>query len=154
MRALDVLDVGTTVRSIFRRFYLVRFLEHWIRQEDHYKGRRSTRMRSQHKQDHQSIDLLTADSDDHSKAGESGRRRRPGRADAKAFADVLAMSYPNLKRPDKNHLSVDDREYREKYWELKNRLKSARNWYLLQQKFPFGILALVPCGEFQIAADK
>jgi hypothetical protein len=154
MRALDVLDVGTAVRAILRRFYLVRLLDHRIQREDYYKGRRSARVRAQRQQDHESIDLLTKDLDDQLEESESNRRRRPGRADTKAFADLLAMFYPHLKLPDKQHPSANDGEYREKYWKLKNRLKSARNWYLLQQKFSLGILALVPCGEFQIGADK
>jgi hypothetical protein len=154
MRALDVLDTGTAVRGIIRRFYLVRLLDHRVQREDYYKGRRSVRVRAQRKQDHRSIEQLIQDPGDQWEGDVSNRMRRPGRADTKAFADLLATFYPHLKQPDKQNPSAGDREYREKYWKLRNRLKSARNWYLLQQKFPLGILALVPCGEFQIGTDK
>src|SRR5436190_22879891 len=63
-------------------------------------------------------------------------------------------SLTNLTLPNKKNPSAGDREYHEKHTKLRNRLNSARNWYLLQQKFSPGILALVPCGEFQIRADK
>jgi hypothetical protein len=153
MSALDLLDVGTTVHTILQRFYLVRLLDHRIQREDYYKGRRSSRVRAQRKQDYQSIERLTRDPGVQLEKDESNQRR-PGRADTKAFEDLLAMFYPNLKQPDKQNPSVHDREYREKHLKLKNRLNCARNWYLLQQKFPLGILALVPCGEFQIGTDK
>jgi hypothetical protein len=79
---------------------------------------------------------------------------RPGRADAKVFENFLAMFYPNLKKPDKKTPSVHNKEYDDKHLKLKNRLNCARNWHLLQQKFPPGILALVPCEKFQIETDK
>lgn len=150
MSALDLLDVGTTVRTILRRFYLVRLLDYRIRREDYYIGRRSSRIRAQRKQDYRSIERLTRDPGIQLEKDES----RPGRADAKAFEDLLAMFYPNLKRPDKQNPSVHDKEYDDKHSKLKNRLNCARNWHLLQQKFSPGILALVPCGEFQIGTDK
>jgi hypothetical protein len=150
MSALDLLDVGTTVRTILRRFYLVRLLDHRTRREDYYTGRRSSRIRAQRKQDYRSIERLTRDPGAQLEKDES----RPGRADAKAFEDLLAMFYPNLKKPDKKNPSVHDKEYDDKHLKLKNRLNCARNWHLLQQKFPPGILALVPCGEFQIGTDK
>jgi hypothetical protein len=149
-----VLDVGTTVRAILRRFYLVRLLDHRVRREDYYKGRRSTRVRAQRKQDYRSIEQLIKDPGDEFEKDESNQRRRPGRADTKAFVDLLAMFYPNLKLPDKQIPSADDREYREKHFKLKNQLNCAHNWYLLQQKFALGIPALVPCREFQIGTDK
>lgn len=154
MRALDVLDVGTTVRAILRRFYLVRLLDHRIQREDYYKGRSSARVRAKRKQDYWSLEKLSKDADDQVEKDETNRRQRAGRADTKAFADLLSKFYPYLKQPDKQNPSADDREYREKHLKLKNRLNCARNWYLLQQKFSLGILALVPCGEFQIGIDK
>jgi hypothetical protein len=153
MKALDVLDAGTAVRAILRRFYLVRLLDRRVQREDYYKERRSSRVRAQRKQDHNSIKQLTEDLDSLSEDRSTGRQR-PGRADTNAFADLLATFYPNLKQSGRPGHLAEDREYRESYWKLKNRLKSARNWYLLQQKFSIGILALVPCGEFQIGADK
>jgi hypothetical protein len=154
MKALDVLDVGTAVRAILRRFYLVRLLDCRIRQEDYYKSRRSTRIRTQRKQNHQNIEQLTENSDDQSGKDGSDQRRRSGRADTKAFADLLTIFYPNFRQPDKQNPSAHDKVNREKHLKLKNRFNCARNWYLLQQKFSFGILALVPCGEFEIGTDK
>lgn len=153
MKALDVLDAGTAVRDILRRFYLVRLLERRIQREDYYKKRRSARVRAQHKRDYKSIEQLVEDPDDQLDE-ESMGKQRSGRPDANAFADLLATFYPDLKPSDRPSHLAKDREYRENYWKLKNRLKSARNWYLLQQKFSPGIMALVPCGEFKIGTDK
>jgi hypothetical protein len=112
MRALDRLDGGTAVCTILRRFYLVRLLEHRIRREGYYRGRRSTRIGVNRTQDHQRIDMLTEDLNN--QLGQPNRRRRRGRANTNAFADLLATFYPHLKRPDKQNPSADDREYREK----------------------------------------
>jgi len=153
MRALDVLDVGTAVAAILRRFYLVRLLDYRIQREGYHKEGRSRRVRAQRREGYQSLELLSNDTDDQYR-DESNPRRRPGRANTKALADLLAMFYPNLKPPNKHSPSTDDREYREKHLKLKNRLNCARNWHLLQQKFSLGILPLVPCGEFQVGTDK
>ncbi|KAI1936142.1 hypothetical protein LOZ57_006786 [Ophidiomyces ophidiicola] len=72
------------------------------------------------------------------------------RADSNAFHDLLFMFYPHLKNEAK-----DSKEYIGKYTKLKNRLSWARNWYLLQDRFSLGILALVPCSdELRIGADR
>jgi hypothetical protein len=113
MRALNMLDVGTAVCTILRRFCLVRLLEHRIRRENYYRGRRSTRVGVNRTQDHQRIDIVTEDLNN--QLGQPNRRRRRGRANTNAFADLLVIFYPHLKRPDKQNPSADDREYREKY---------------------------------------
>ncbi|QSS63445.1 hypothetical protein I7I51_00503 [Histoplasma capsulatum] len=130
MKALDALDSGTTIRAILRRFFLVQLLGRRLECEKEYKGRRSARVAAQ-----QSLGGST-------------------RADSSAFRDLLTMFYPHLKVPDRRNPSADDSEYLEKHTRLKNRLNSARNWYLLQEKFKSGILALVPCGELRIGTDK
>jgi hypothetical protein len=49
MRILNILDIGTAIRVIFRRFYLVRLLNYRIQREDYYKGRKLIRVRTQYK---------------------------------------------------------------------------------------------------------
>lgn len=53
-----------------------------------------------------------------------------------------------------NRATAPDQRSREARISAPKTGNRARNWYLLQQKFSLGILALVPRGEFQIGIDK
>jgi hypothetical protein len=137
MRALDALESGTTIRVILRRFFLVRLWDQRLQLQDYYNRRKSARIAAQ-----RSSRTPVDDAD------------VSGRADSIALRKLLTMFYPHLKEPSEGDPAADKGEYGEKYRKLKNRLSSARNWHALQQRFSPGILALVPCGEFQIGADK
>jgi hypothetical protein len=64
IRILNVLDIGTAVRAIFRRFYLIRLLDHRIQRENYYKNRKLIRVKTQHKQNYQNLELLNQNPDD------------------------------------------------------------------------------------------
>jgi hypothetical protein len=62
-----------------------------------------------------------------------------------ALEDLIAQAYPKLKSLPRGRGRSED-EYQRKLKSLKNRISSGRNWYLIQQKFSPGILALVHTG--------
>ncbi|KAL2365364.1 hypothetical protein RJZ56_001745 [Blastomyces dermatitidis] len=131
MNTLDVLDSKSTLRTLLRRFFLVRLLDS-RNQSENFKIRRT--------QSAPGRDCKNKD---------RARDSLSGRPDSNAVQDLLFKFYPHIKHVEK--WSV---EYKEKHTKLKNRLKWARNWYLLRQKFSSGLLALVPCGdELRIGID-
>ncbi|EEQ89763.2 uncharacterized protein BDCG_04883 [Blastomyces dermatitidis ER-3] len=132
MNTLDVLDSKSTLRTLLRRFFLVRLLDSRNQSENSFKIRRT--------QSAPGRDCKNKD---------RARDSLSGRPDSNAVQDLLFKFYPHIKHVEK--WSV---EYKEKHTKLKNRLKWARNWYLLRQKFSSGLLALVPCGdELRIGID-
>ncbi|EQL37996.1 hypothetical protein BDFG_01013 [Blastomyces dermatitidis ATCC 26199] len=127
-----VLDSKSTLRTLLRRFFLVRLLDSRNQSENSFKIRRT--------QSAPGRDCKNKD---------RARDSLSGRPDSNAVQDLLFKFYPHIKHVEK--WSV---EYKEKHTKLKNRLKWARNWYLLRQKFSSGLLALVPCGdELRIGID-
>ena len=66
-----------------------------------------------------------------------------------ALRDLMAEAYPGLityATRTQSGSEVDERcanEYRRKHALLKSRLTNGRNWFLMQQRFSVGILALV-----------
>jgi ribosome-associated protein YbcJ (S4-like RNA binding protein) len=55
IKTLNILDTGTVIRAILRRFYLIRLLNHRIQQEDYHENRKSTKIRTQRKQNYKNI---------------------------------------------------------------------------------------------------
>lgn len=67
-----------------------------------------------------------------------------------ALKDLMVEAYPTLKPPKQSGGKMHDANSK-KLKALKNRLSTGRNWCLMQQRFPSGILALIPTdGEFEI----
>ncbi len=99
---LDLLDVGTKIRAILRRFYLIRLLDQRIRREKYYKNQNV----SQPKYDYKSIGRAIYPNDQFKK-NVANRRWQSGRADSKTFTNLLSKSYPHLKQ--------DHGDYQEKY---------------------------------------
>ncbi len=133
MQALDQLDVTVIAPSILRRFYLATLVTHRHDRERHHQSQRpERRIRSRN----------------------SPAEERFKRADTAALADMMAEAYPNLKPTRKRSAALHD-EYQKKLSSLKIRLREGRNWYMMQQRFSSGILALVPTyGEYQIQNYK
>jgi len=151
MHTLDTLDAATSLTAILRRFQLARLLDHRIRRENHHKTQRPLRPIRHHKYSQERLDILTGAVPEPDR---QIQQERWGRANTKALIDLMADFYPLLQRPEKSRPAPTDAEYWEKHKKLKNRLSCARNWYLLQQKFSPGILALVPCGDGLVPTDR
>ncbi|KAF2240208.1 hypothetical protein BU26DRAFT_573023 [Trematosphaeria pertusa] len=56
----------------------------------------------------------------------------------------MSQAYPEIHQ---NRRELSEAEYSTKLLALRNRPNAGRNWYLMRQRFPIGILALVPTGE-------
>lgn len=61
-----------------------------------------------------------------------------------ALDDMMSQAYPEIHQ---NRRELSEAEYSTKLLALRNRPNAGRNWYLMRQRFPIGILALVPTGE-------
>ena len=151
MHALDTLDAATSLTSILRRFQLARLLDHRIGREYHYKTQRPLRPIRRHKYSQERLDMVTGAVTEPDRPNQP---ERSGRANTKALIDLMTDFYPRLQRPEKSTSAATDAEYWEKHKKLKNRLSCARPWYLLQQRFSPGILALVPCGDGHVPTDR
>jgi hypothetical protein len=147
MQNLDQLDAATSISSTLRRFHLTRLLDHRISLENGHKNARPNMRKCRYAPE--GLNGLLG------KGETSNGDTKSVRADTKALADLMAESYPRLKRPTRDEHASTDTDYQDKLKKLQNRLSCARNWYALQQRFSPGILALVPCGgEFHIQIDQ
>jgi hypothetical protein len=121
IQALDNLEIAVSTNSILRRYHLTRLVDHRNERESYQRPERAVR--------------IVKDSSD-----------GYGRASSLALADLMAQAYLKLKSLPRSRGKSEDK-YQRKLKSLKNRISSGRNWYLLQQKFTPGILALVHTGK-------
>jgi len=136
LRALDRLDTAASTASILRRYYLTSLTLRREEREEHHQHQRPNRVPRILKYGFQSS-TQTVKSTETSEVY--------GRADSKALADLMSTAYPDLK-PTRTNRAKEGDEYQTRLRSLKNRLRGARTWYMIQQKFPLGILALIPTG--------
>ena len=154
MQTLDKLDVATSLNRILRRFHLARLLDYRVRQEEHHRSQQPQRTTRRLKYGQERIELLSRRLNENNPIIQPGTKsRQSGRADTKALDDLMVELYPHSPKPITGQPKSTDLEYQQKHRKLKNRLNSARNWYLLQQRFSPGILALVPCGDYNLSTD-
>jgi hypothetical protein len=73
-------------------------------------------------------------------------KARCAKSSSLALADLMAEAYPHLEKPVRVQDAVGT-EYGKRYSTLNHMLAAGRNWHVLQQAFPIGILALVPTGS-------
>lgn len=124
IQALDNLEIAVSTNSILRRYHLTRLVDHRNERESYHKIERPER----------AVRIVKDSSDGY------------GRASSLALADLMAQAYLKLKSLPRSRGKSEDK-YQRKLKSLKNRISSGRNWYLLQQKFSPGILALVHTGK-------
>ena len=99
-----------------------------------------------HKYSQESLDILTG------MVPEPDRQiqqERWGRTNTKELIDLPASPATGDEQVDTHRCGI----LGEAQEATKKRLSCARNWYLLQQKFSPGILALVPCGDGHAGQD-
>jgi hypothetical protein len=123
IQALDNLEIAASTNSILRRYHLTRLVDHRNERESYHKIERPER----------ALRII--------KNSSEGYRR----ASSLALEDLIAQTYPKLKSLPRGR-GKSENEYQRKLKSLKNRISSGRNWYLMQQKFSPGILALVHTG--------
>jgi hypothetical protein len=123
IQALDNLEIAVSTNSILRRYHLTRLVDYRNERETHHRSERPER----------ALRIAKDSSENY------------GRASSLALTDLMTQAYPKLKHHPRSRGRSED-EYQRRLKSLKNRISSGRNWYLMQQKFSPGILALVPTG--------
>lgn len=126
VRALEWMDAQSKAFPYLRRFHLVQLCQH---QRD-LQGRHLERSSSNTGKP-QKYGL---------KKGPIKTSKGTKRAASNALDELMRQAHPECS--DKH-----DAEYSKRLKSLRNRLSAGRNWYLMQQRFGIGILALVPCGK-------
>ncbi|KAI4220681.1 MAG: hypothetical protein L6R40_008668 [Gallowayella cf. fulva] len=132
VRALDSLDVQFSVASVLRRYFLVSLKTHRMRLEEEHQHSPSVRTRMAPKR------LATS-----SENGQSQTVSTFDRADTQALRKMMEEAYPDLQSIRRIRGGVVD-EYQKKLAALKERIRSGRNWKILQEKYGPSILLLIP----------
>ncbi len=132
VQALDSLDVQISVASVLRRYFLVSLKTHRMKLEEEHQHSSSIRTRKAPKR------LATISED-----GQSQTVSTFDRADTQALRKMMEEAYPNLQLTRKIRGGAVD-EYQRKLAALKERIRSGRNWKILQERFGPSILLLIP----------
>ena len=132
IQALDSLDVQFSVASVLRRYFLVSLKTHRMKLEEEHQHSPSVRTRKAPKR------LATLSENEQSQTVSTFDR-----ADTQALRKMMEEVYPDLQSTRRvRGGAVDD--YQRKLAALKERIRSGRNWKILQEKFGPSILLLIP----------
>lgn len=132
IQALDHLDTTVFITSILRRYYLIFLMTHRNEREKHHQSQRSRRVSRTLKYDYMSRDQVRQT---------STNQEVFERASSLILTDLMTKAYSDMKQTRKHRASSN--EYQKKLQFLKDRLRSKRNWHLMQLQFSLGILALM-----------
>ena len=132
VQALDSLDVHFSVASVLRRYFLVSLNIHRVELEEEHRHSPSVRTRKAARRS------ATLSENEQSQAVSTFNR-----ADTQALRKMMGEAYPDLQSTRRIRGGAVD-EYQIKLAALKERIRSGRNWKILQEKFGPSILLLIP----------
>ena len=130
--ALDNLDTRISATTALRRIFLASLKAHRLELEKNHREGQSHRRRKSSR--HPQKDIARP---------ESKTDQVFDRADAQALRSMMVEAYPDLQ-PTSSSGRIGRDEYQRKLAALKERLRSGRNWELMQKEFGPSILLLVP----------
>ena len=135
IQALDQLDKHSLLTSVLRRYYLVSLKTYRKKLEQEQSANSSIRTRSIDKPSVEETDMVET---------------TYSRADTQALVQMMKEAYPDIE-PTKRGKGAAKDSFNKRLGYLKERLRSGRNWDLLQTRFSLAILLLIPNGgEYQI----
>ena len=132
VKALDSLDVQFSVASVLRRYFLVSLKTHRMKLEEEHHPSPSVRTRKAPTR------LATL-----SKNEQPQTVSTFDRADTQALRKMMEDAYPDLQSTRRVRSDAVD-DYQRQLTALKERIRSGRNWKILQEKFGPSILLLIP----------
>ncbi len=140
IQALDHLDTTVFIISILRRYYLIFLMIYRNEREKHHQSQRSKRVSRILKYDYMSWDQVRQT---------LTNQKIFERASSLILTDLMTKAYSDMKQTRKHRASSN--EYQKKLQFLKDKLRSKRNWHLMQLQFSFEILALMlTCDDYNI----
>ncbi len=132
IQALDHLDTTVFIISILRRYYLTFLMAHRNERERHHQSQRPRRVPRTLEYGYMSRGQVRQT---------STNQEVFERASSLTLTDLMTEAYSDMKQTRKHRASGN--EYQKKLQFLKDRLRSERNWHLMQLQFSPGILALM-----------
>lgn len=132
IQALDHLNTTVFIISILRRYYLTFLMAHRNERERHHQSQRPRRVPRTLEYGYMSRGQVRQT---------STNQEVFERASSLTLTDLMTEAYSDMKQTRKHRASGN--EYQKKLQFLKDRLRSERNWHLMQLQFSPGILALM-----------